>query len=117
MPSPLCITGIRRRCSYLKVTMGQQRVTSSPPQTFCYTNQGGSEAPSKTLSSRDAAAKPPWTALRRVSFSLGFVLRKARGVSVCPLKPYTAWTRCRSPHGWVYGAFQRAQQSRTKSQA
>ena len=46
--------------------MGLRRVTSSPPQTFCYADQGGSEAPSKTDRSRDAAAKPPWMALRRV---------------------------------------------------
>ena len=38
----------------------------SPLQAFCYAKQGGSEAPSKTLSSRDAAAKPPWMASRRV---------------------------------------------------
>ena len=44
-------------------------------------------------------------------------LTHSKGVSVCPLKPYTAGMRCRSPHGWVYGVFQRAQQSRTKSQA
>ncbi|APE03389.1 hypothetical protein BM526_16885 [Alteromonas mediterranea] len=39
-----------------------------PPHSkaFWYTDCGGSEAPSKTLSSRDAAAKPPWMALRRV---------------------------------------------------
>ena len=83
---------------------------SSPPQAFCYAKQGGSEAPSKTLSSRDAAAKPPWMALRRVTPLLfkALVMPINEGVSVCPLKPYTAWMRCRSPHGWVHCVFQRA---------
>ena len=35
-------------------------------KAFCYADCEGSEVPSKTLSSRDAAAKPPWMGSRRV---------------------------------------------------
>jgi len=58
---------VRFRNSYIKAGMGSRRVTTLSP-SFIY-SKGVALIQSRTLCCMDAAAKPPWMALRRVLLS------------------------------------------------